>query len=135
MTDDRREDVRRSEDQSLSGKLDDHIEDFNEFKSVLLTGEFVLPSGITANEAVEEHAALHDGQDRILDVLMGPEVEQMDGTKLRNKSLGLVAKVEQIDNRLINGGLKVKLPAGLWALLAVITSSVAGIIITMIQRI
>jgi len=135
MTDDRREDMRRSDDQSLAGKLDDHIEDFNELKSVLLTGEFVLPSGITANEAVEEHVALHDGQDRILDVLMGPEVEQMDGSKLRNKSLGLVAKVEQIDNRLVNGGLKVKLPAGLWALLIAITSSLAGIIIAMIQRV
>jgi len=135
VTDERRNETRRSEDQTLTDKLDSHIEDFNELKTVLLTGEFVLPSGITANEAVEEHASIHETNGRILDVLMGPNQLQMDGTEHRDQSLGLVAKVEQIDRRLVNGGLKVRLPVGLWALLVAITSSLAGIIIAMIQRV
>ncbi len=131
----RRDGPRRVEDQTLSDKLDSHIEDFNELKDVLMTGDFVLPSGITANEAVEEHASIHEANGRILDVLMGPEVEQMDGTKRRDESLGLVAKVDRIDNRLVNGGVKVKIPPGMWVLMAGIVGGLATLIAAMIQRV
>ena len=96
MTDDRREDVRRLEDQEISTRIE-HLE---------------------ATQA------------KTLDVLLGAE----DTWGVRQERKGLVYKVDSIKNQLSNGGVRVKLPAGLWGLLIVITSGLAGIGIALIQN-
>ena len=133
MADDRREKDRRLDDQTLAQKLDSHIERFDDFVNVLASGEMVLPNGKTMLETVQEHGDLQEGQVRIYDVLMGPNVEQMDGTLRRDKKNSLVGKVEKIDSTLSNGGVRVKLPPGLWVLLATITTVLGGIGIALIQ--
>ena len=59
MTDERREDIRRSEDQIVNERLDEHIakvdshiDDFNEFRDQFNDGSFLLPHGKTAMETV-----------------------------------------------------------------------------------
>ncbi len=133
MTEDRREKDRRLDDQNLAKKLDSHIERFDEFAAVLASGEMMLPNGKTMLETVQEHGDLQDGQTRIYDVLMGPNLKQMDGTQRRDKEQGLVGKVEKIDHTLSNGGVRVKLPPGLWVLLATITTVIGGIGVALIQ--
>ncbi len=96
MTDDRREDVRRLEDQDLATRIE-HLE---------------------ATQA------------KTLDVLLGAE----DTWGVRQRKAGLVYKVEQIDDRLTNGGVRVKLPGGLWVLLITMASGLAGIVIALIQN-
>ena len=91
MTDERREEIRRSEDNNVALRI----------------------------------TQLEQGQDRILDVLMGPEQLRMDGTKKRVKEDGLVNKVENTDNRLANGGIKIKLPIGAW--FAIFIAVIAGL--------
>ena len=68
-------------------------------------------------------------QEKTLDVLLGP----LDAWGVRRHKDGLVYKVETIGARLTNG-FKVKLPAGLWALLVAITSGLFGIGITLLQN-
>ncbi len=101
-----------------------HVAEFDELKRTLMAGDFVLPSGKTANEVVEEHAELFAGHNRILDVLMGSTYTEPDGTVIRRKSEGLVAKVERIDTRLINGGVKVRLPVMAWV--AIVVAVIGG---------
>ncbi len=134
MAEDRRENDRRMDDQTLAQKLDSHIELFDEFVGVLKSGEMMLPNGKTMLETVQEHGDLKAGQARTYDVLMGPEVLQMDGTTKRDKKQGLMGKVEKIDNTLSNGGVRVKLPPGLWVLLATITTGLFGVGIALLQR-
>ena len=95
MTDDRREDVRRLEDQEISTRIE-HLE---------------------ATQA------------KTLDVLLGAE----DTWGVRQHRKGLVHKVDSIKDQLSNGGVRVKLPVGLWGLLIAITSGLAGIGIAFIQ--
>ena len=95
MTDDRREDVRRLEDQDLATRIE-HLE---------------------ATQA------------KTLDVLLGAE----DTWGVRQHRKGLVHKVDSIKDQLSNGGVRVKLPVGLWGLLIAITSGLAGIGIAFIQ--
>lgn len=96
MTDDRREDVRRLEDQDLATRIDN----------------------------VEGTVA------KLLDVLLGAE----DTWGVRQHQKGLVHKVERIDDRLTNGGVRVRLPAGLWVLLITLTTSAGGIVVALINR-
>jgi hypothetical protein len=95
MTDDRREDVRRLEDQDLNTRI--------------------------------EH--LEDTQAKTLDVLLGAE----DVWGMRKSHKGLVHKVDSIKAQLSNGGVRVRLPAGLWALLVAITTGLFGIGIAFLQ--
>ena len=133
MTEDRREQDRRMDDQTLAQKLDSHIERFDVFVDVLKSGEMVLPNGKTMLETVAEHGDLQAGQARTYDVLMGPEVEQPDGSLKRDKKAGLMGKVEKIDLTLSNGGVRVKLPPGLWVLLAAITTGLFGVGVALIN--
>jgi len=134
MTEDRREQDRRSDDLTLAQKLDSHIERFDTFVDVLSTGRMKLPSGKTMLETVEEHGEIQASQSRIYDVLMGPELLQPDGSLIRDTDQGLVAKVDRIDHTLTNGGVRVKLPPGLWVLLAAITTGMFGVGVTLLQR-
>jgi len=63
-----------------------------------------------------EDEALAGKVARIIDVLMGPLDELSNGRKTEE---GLVAKVEKIDSRLTNGGVKIRLPAAAWAAIGV----------------
>ena len=142
MTDERREDIRRSEDQIVNERLDEHIakvdshiDDFNEFRDQFNDGSFLLPHGKTAMETVMEHRNLDEGQDRILDVLMGPKELQTDGSKPRNEKKGLEHKVEKIGDQLSNGGIKIHIPPTMWALLLVIVAGLFSIGAAMIQNI
>jgi len=135
MSEDRRENDRRVDDQTLAQKLDSHIARFDDFVEVLASGEMVLPDGKTMLETVAEHGDLKAGQARTYDALMGPQVKQMDGTVRRDKEQGLMGKVEKIDMTLSNGGVRVKLPPGLWVLLAAITTGLFGVGIALIQGI
>ncbi len=96
MTDDRREDVRRLEDQDLATRI------------------------------VELEAT----QAKTLDVLLGAE----DTWGVRKSHKGLVYKVDEIKSQLSNGGVRVKLPAGLWVLLITLTTSAGGIVVALINQ-
>ncbi len=96
MTDDRREDVRRLEDQDLATRI------------------------------VELEAT----QAKTLDVLLGAE----DAWGVRRSHKGLVHKVDEIKSQLSNGGVRVKLPVGLWALLIALTTSAGGIVVALINQ-
>ena len=96
MTDDRREDVRRLEDQDLATRIQE----------------------------------LEVTQEKTLDVMLGPH----DAWGVRQGHKGLVSKVDSIKAQLSNGGVRVKLPAGLWALLVAITTGLFGIGIAFLQN-
>ncbi len=71
-------------------------------------------------------AHIHDFdafQERIDVGLLGTEDLQMDGTVVRTG--GLVDQVQAIDERLANGGVRVKLPVTAWV--AIIVAIVAGV--------
>ena len=80
-------------------------------------------------EVIERIVNLESNQDKFMDVLLGPE----DAWGVRKSDKGLVGKVERIDHTLTNGGVRVKLPAGLWVLLAAITTGLFGVGIALIQ--
>ena len=97
MTDERRNGIRRAEDNDIAARI----------------------------------VKLEENQDRFLDVLLGPE----DTWGKRQERKGLVWKVDSIKTQLSNGGVRVKLPAGLWVLLVALTSGLAGIGIALIQNV
>ncbi len=96
MTDDRREDVRRLEDQEVATRI-------RELEII---------------------------QGKTLDVLLGPH--DVWGVRVSRK--GIVHKVDSIKSQLSNGGVRVKLPVGLWALLITLTGSAGGIVVALINR-
>ncbi len=64
---------------------------------------------------------LEQNQDRFLDVLLGPE----DTWGKRQTEKGLVHKVDRIDKTISNGGVRVKLPMGVWVAISV--AIIAGV--------
>jgi hypothetical protein len=68
-------------------------------------------------------------QEKTLDVMLGP----LDAWGVRQSRKGLVHKVDSIKAQLSNGGVRVRLPVGLWALLITMTSGMAGIAIALIN--
>lgn len=81
MADDKRETVRRSEDNDVALRIE----------------------------------TLETNQSKFLDVLLGPE----DQWGVRRNEDGLVHKVDRIDRTLRNGGVRIKLPVGVWVAISV----------------
>ena len=72
---------------------------------------------------------LEQNQEKFFDVLLGPK----DRWGERETEKGMEAIVQRIDRTLSNGGVRVKLPPGLWLLLAAITTGLFGVGIALIQ--
>jgi hypothetical protein len=60
MTSERRNGDRRSEDQILASKLDDHITRFDQLLDTIETGGLQLPNGMTMMSLVHDHANIMD---------------------------------------------------------------------------
>ena len=69
-------------------------------------------------------------QAKTLDVLLGAE----DTWGIRQERKGLVWKVDSIRKQLSNGGVRVRLPVGAWALLIAITSGLFAIGVAFLQN-
>lgn len=74
---------------------------------------------------------LEANQAKFFDVLLGPE----DAWGMRQSEKGMVHTLDRIDTTLRNGGIKVRLPAGLWVLLAAITTGLFGVGIAIINNV
>ncbi len=98
MTDRRDGNGRRVTDE-INAKLDAHIERFTEFEGI-----------VTAQWS------------DLLDILEGPEQRSLDGSVER--SGGVLEDIGDIKHQLSNGGVKVRLPVGVWA--ALILAVVGG---------
>jgi hypothetical protein len=98
MTDERREDVRRSEDQSMTDRIETLEANQARFIDALLGPPKVGAVGVSYDVA---------------------------GDVVRDKPLGIEYKVEFLYKAAKNGGLRVRLPKGAWA--AIIAAIVAGI--------
>ena len=98
-TDERRDGNGRRVADQITVKLDEHIERFNEF---------------------ETHA--NERWDQLLHILEGPEIRHLDGTVERVG--GVLNEVRDIKTVLANGGVKIKLPVGVWA--AIVVAVVSG---------
>ena len=72
---------------------------------------------------------LEENQEKVFDVLIGPK----DTWGVRDKEKGLQGTVTRIDETISNGGIRVKLPPGLWVLLAAITTGLFGVGVAIIQ--
>jgi len=94
MTDDRRDGNGRRTTDEINTKLDAHIERFTEFE------------GMVAAQWSD-----------LLEILEGPEVKRLDGSTKR--SGGVLDDLSDIKHQLSNGGVKIKLPAGVWAAIGV----------------
>lgn len=118
-------------------------------KMTLAAGDFKLPNGQSPRGLLDDHSKLFSGQerlernqDRILDVVVGPVKTDFLGDPFedgeRDESLGLVAQnaiairaAESLEAHMANGGVPVKLPAGIKAAIwtaagTVIASSVTA---------
>ena len=60
----------------------------------------------------------------VLDALLGSTSRQMDGTVIRNDD-GLLARVDRIERKLDNGGVRIKLPWPAWG--AIWVAIIAGV--------
>ena len=72
---------------------------------------------------------LEENQEKVFDVLIGPK----DTWGVRDKEKGLQGTVTRIDETISNGGIRVKLPPGLWGLLVAIAGAIGGIAIALIN--
>lgn len=91
----------------LEQKFDAHIERFNDFE----------------NEVRDQWSALYD-------LLEGPELRHLDGTRYRTG--GLIADIKDIRKQMANGGVKVKLSPGMWTVLASMVAGIFGILASLI---
>jgi hypothetical protein len=76
--------------------------------------------------ADHEHAEIS----QIIDILEGPEIAQLGGPPIRNDGLvdkvnTITEKVAGIEEKLGNGGIKVKLPGPAWV--AIVVAIIAGL--------
>jgi len=99
-TEDRREGNGRRMDDEFTAKLDDHIVRFNEFE-------------VDANNR----------WDQLLHILEGPEIRRLDGSVERDG--GVLKEVRDINAIIANGGVRIKLPVGVWG--AIIVAVLSGI--------
>jgi len=119
---------------------------------VLQTGDFLLPNGSSPAEMIAEHQLLFEGHEglqvgqrsldrnvgKVLDVVVGPVKVDWRGVAFpsgeRDETQGMKAKTEfaemvaiKMDQHLSNGGVPVKLPAGLkaaiWTAAATVVAS------------
>lgn len=94
-----------------------HGDIHTEVKRTLARGDFELPDGRRPGQLLEEHSFLTDGQarleerqgqiahqiDLLADEVIGPCRERFDGGVERDKTQGVIAKVDDIDRRLTVG--------------------------------
>ena len=59
----------------------------------------------------------------VLDALLGSTSRQIDGTVTRNDD-GLIARVDRLESKLDNGGVRIKLPWAAWG--AIWVAIIAG---------
>jgi len=93
-TEDRRNGNGRRTTDKIVATLDEHIERFNEFE-------------IHSNER----------WDQLLHILEGPTIRHLDGTVERIG--GVLDEIRDIKTVLANGGVRIKLPVGVWAAITV----------------
>jgi len=93
-TEDRRDGNGRRDADGITAKLDDHIERFEKF---------------------ETHA--NERWDQLLHILEGPEIRHLDGSVERDG--GVLKEVRDINAIIANGGVRIKLPVGVWAAITV----------------
>ena len=87
----------------------------------------------TLASAFEVHVERYNAfEARIDEGLLGPQELQMNGEYVRKG--GLVDDVEEIKKALKNGGVKIRIPPGVWALLGIIVTAVGGIAIALINN-
>lgn len=79
-------------------------------RAILRNGDFELPNGLSPHDLLAEHEEFDATTQRIIAALDGPEVEQIDGQKIRLTEQGLVyqtrengLRLEKIEKRLDNG--------------------------------
>lgn len=106
-SDDRRANGPRREEDLITARLDDHIDRFDEH--------------LAHFERFEQNA--NEQWAELMDVLEGPQVKHLDGTVVRTG--GVLDQINQIDKRLSNGGIKIKIPAGAW--IAIVVAVIAGL--------
>lgn len=89
-------------------------------------------SVLESNQAMmadnQEHLAAN--QARFFDLLIGPEVEQLDGQLVRDAEAGMVYKVDTVYEQTQNGGVNAKLRTGQRVLLWV--AAIGGPVATVI---
>ncbi len=77
---------------------------------------------------------LETRQGRVFDLLIGPEVEEVDGTMKRKTEEGMAYKVDVLYDQAQNGGLRAKLVGGDRALLwAAVISAVGAVTVAMMS--
>jgi len=94
MTDDRRDGNGRRTTDEINTKLDSHIERFTEFEEMVAGQWFDL-----------------------IEILEGPEIRRLDGSTERTG--GVLDDLSDIKHQLSNGGVRIKLPVGVWAAISV----------------
>jgi len=93
-TEDRRDGNGRRDTDELTVTLNEHIDRFNAFET-------------DANKR----------WDQLLHILEGPEIRHLDGSVERVG--GVLQEIRDINKVIANGGVRIKLPVGVWAAITV----------------